>query len=147
MISDCHKIENIQNVNMHINDLASVVFKHNVNNLSLSLSLHGLENNKDLFYFCIDLFCKGLVILYGTGNSVEIGNITEEQFEYLRKKMRNAGIDVKLQVQESTDQHVSSLNLLAIASQSDNLNVADYCFELRTMNLIYKVTFDFIHNV
>lgn len=156
MISDCKNIENIQNVDMHINDLASVVFKYNINDFSLMLSLHGLENKKDLFYFCVDLFCKGLVMLYGSGNSVEIATVTQEQFDHLRKKMRNAGIDVRLEVRpdennnqnnQNNDQSVSSLNFAAIESLPDNLDVNEYSFELRTMNLVYKVTFDLIHNV
>lgn len=149
MISDCHNIENIQNVDMHINDLASVVFKYNVNDLSLMLSLHGLENHKDLFYFCVDLFCKGLVMMYGNGNSVEIATITQEQFEFLRKKMRNAGIDVKLEVHPDTsnDSNIASLNFAAIESLPDDLDVSDYSFELRTSNLVYNVNFHMIHNV
>ena len=85
---------------MHINDLADFIFIKNVNDSIIQLSLNGVEDMKDLFYFCLDLFCKGLVILFGQDNKVEVEIITLEQFMLLRKKMANAGININLNIYE-----------------------------------------------
>ena len=43
-------------VDMHINNLAEFMFLRNVNDAKLVMSLGGIEDAKDLFYFCLDLF-------------------------------------------------------------------------------------------
>lgn len=134
---------------MHINDLADFIFNKNVNDSIIQLSLNGVEDMKDLFYFCLDLFCKGLVILFGQDNKVEVENITLEQFMLLRKKMANAGININLNIYEDIEGEESeekkvALNLEKIEELPNNLNIEDYDFILRSCNMVYKINFGFI---
>jgi len=115
------------------------------------LTLNGIENNKDFFYFCIDLFCKGLVILFGKDNRVEITDITMEQFMLLQKKMMNAGIKVHLDMyedippNEDTKTESAHINLHHIESLPNDLTLDEYAFVLRTHQYVYKVNFSLHH--
>lgn len=139
-------------VDMHINDLAEFMFLRNVNDAKLALSLGGIEDHKDLFYFCLDLFCKGIVLMYGQGsNKVNIDDITQDQFMLLHKKMLCAGIKVTLDVYEDlpceAKQEGPSLNIGDIEQEPSFLPLNDYRFILRAINMVYQVTFDIIHMV
>jgi hypothetical protein len=83
-------------VDMEIDDFADFLFIKNINNAIVDLSLGNVQNTKDLFCFCIDLLCKGLIILFGDGIRVDLDTITEEKFNVIKQKMFNAGILVKL---------------------------------------------------
>jgi len=99
----CKEEVNFTNVDMHVNDLADFVFTKNINNAEIALDLHGVEDIKDLFFFYLDLFCKGLVLLFGDGRHVNVEDITLEQFEVIQKKMKCLGINVMLDLQPVTE--------------------------------------------
>jgi hypothetical protein len=153
--------QNFLEVDMHINDLATFMFLKNVNNAIVELSLGGVENNKDFFYFCLDLFCKGLVILFGENGKVNVESLTQEQFAIIKQKMSLAGIDVKLDVfieQQTTislldeappdvDPIKTSINFNEIDMDDDNKPLSDYVFRLKMDNLLYNIHFETIHRV
>ncbi len=133
---------------MNINDFAEFMFKKNVNNAEIYLELGGIEDNKDLFYFCLDLFCKGLIYMFGENGKVNIELITHEQFYQVKQKMLLAGIIVNLTYQDITnnlDQN-TVINLDEIEKDENNLNLKDYEFTITTDKLIYKINFDLTHN-
>jgi hypothetical protein len=158
-------------VDMHVNDLADFMFTKNVNNALIDLSLGGIENNKDLFFFCLDLFCKGLVILHGTDNKVDLDSITMEQFGDIKNKMELAGIQVNLELQslpenenttisliddaDGTDETgepsdipaiTNSVNLTEIDQEYDHKQLNEYVFRLKMDKFIFFITFNLIHN-
>lgn len=163
------------NVELHIDDLAEFVFVKNVNDAIISLTLDGLENNKDLFYFCLDLFCKGLVRLFGNNNTVSVEDITHDQFTGIQKKLKNAGILVELSIREihtseadapshdtsydtshdishdtdANDQtsptRIPVTNIPNIHELPDDLPLKEYCFILQNTTHSYKVTFELCH--
>jgi hypothetical protein len=138
----------ILNIDMNINDFAEFMFKKNVNNAEIYLELGGIEDNKDLFYFCLDLFCKGLIYMFGENGKVNIELITHEQFYQVKQKMLLAGIIVNLTYQDITnnlDQN-TVINLDEIEKDENNLNLKDYEFTITTDKLIYKINFDLTHN-
>lgn len=150
---------NTLNVEMHINDLADFMFVKNVNDAIIGLQMDGIEDNKDLFYFCLDLFCKGLVLMYGNGNSVNVDEISMEQFTSIQKKMKNAGILVHLSVFEDIDDNdnssdsdngdhdKASVNIDHIESLPNTLPINEYMFVLRNGTHVYRVTFDLVHTL
>ena len=133
-------------VDMHVNDLATFMFTKNVNNATLELSLGGIENNKDLFFFCLDLLCKGLVLLYGKYGRVDVERLSFECFNCIKKKMALAGINVKLNV-ESVDapEDINAINLDEIHSQSDSDELSDYIFKMKMDKIIYNIAFELVH--
>jgi hypothetical protein len=140
----------LQKMNIEVDDLAKLMFLDNTQDARLELSLGGIEHNKDLFYFCLDLFCKGLVFLFGSNNRVELDKLNEEQFGIVRKKMGNAGIDVQLRLYEDIpddgDRSVN-INISHLESLPDNLDIGEYSFVIRTPLLVYNINFVLFHNM
>lgn len=154
-------------MDVHVDNLAEFLFVKNVHNLCVDMSFEGeeMKTSKDLFYFFLDLFCKGLVLTFGDGtNTVDVPSLTEEQFAIINKKMQNAGIEVKLVVHQTSNdeaqepdditssQHTSSpasVNFPEIMNMPDNLPLNEYSFRiiLPTVGVMYVITFDLIHNV
>jgi hypothetical protein len=129
---------------MHINDLANFVFLENVNQAEIYLELHGVEDQKDLFYFCLDLFCKGLVLVYGNGgNRVNVEDITLEQFANIQKKMRLVGIEAKLQaLPVSEDNPLPSRTYLTVHEHArPSPTLADFQFIANTPEYSYELSF------
>lgn len=132
---------------MHIDNLAEFIFLRNKNNAEVYLQLNGIEDIKDLFFFCLDLFCKGLVLLYGEGNRVDLETMSMEKFIDIKHKMSLAGIDVQLttHIPESDDITASTtINLQELDSQQGNLRLSDYCFTINSPSLIYNLKFDLL---
>jgi len=134
-------------MDVSINDLISFLFLANKDDAKVEMSLDGIEHNKDMFMFCLDIFCKGLVVLYSDGtNHVELTKLTLENFDFVRCKMRNAGIDVFLEIDQDTKQTPASLNFDHILALPNDLDVDKYHFEIRTPDGTYKIHFKLFHN-
>lgn len=137
---------NMQYVDVHINQLAYFIFMQNTNDAIVELSLENVETNKDLFFFCLDLFCKGLVLKYGTGSShVEIGSLQMEDFEYIQRKLQNAGIIVHLDLTHMQEKQQPSINMDEVTNLASNLDIREYCFKVQAEEVLYKVSFELIH--
>lgn len=155
---------------LEIDELAQFLFQTNTCNAIIELRLGGIEDNKDLFYFCLDLFCKGLVLLFGNDNRIIVNNISLEQFQKVKTKMANAGINVCLTVEnnnsllehhETDNTNVPNTNmpsdLLAsalypklnmdhIETLPNNLNLTDYKFEINlSETTTYIISFELFH--
>lgn len=141
----------VLDVEMEIDEFAEFMFKRNINNIPLELSIGGLENNKDIFYFCLDLFCKGLVILFSKdGKSVEVEQLCMDDFELVKKKMSCAGIQVSLNVLPTPHETINNeqiTNLHEIHMDMDDRPLEDYKFVLNTSPYQYSITFSLFHNV
>lgn len=156
-------------IEVGINELAYFIFKNNIDNARIELDLDGIHNMKDMFFFCYDLFCKGLVILFGTENTVNINKISKEQFNIVSERLEYAGIKTKLIISDIdktnndinenyNDNLVKDLNetilypYVNIKDIEDNLNVNlelhEYIFEIYlTSNLHYRISFELFHKV
>lgn len=143
----------ILDVEMRVEDLAEFVFVKNTNDAKIEMSLGGIEDNKDLFYFCVDLFCKGLVLMFGKGGKVDVDAVSIEQFKSLQSKMANAGIAATLEVYEEVGDGQAEcvekppVNLSHIESMPGNMGLKEYNFMIRSPPMIYSVSFDLIRNV
>lgn len=141
----------VTHVEGHINDLAQFLFLVN-KDTSIYLSLHGLEDNKDMFYFCVDLFSKGLVLLFGDENKVEINSITHDQFSIVKQKLARAGIQVFLAtyedipIDDDEPRAMHQVNIPQLESLPNDLPLKEYVFTLRSCNQVYQIHFDLLHN-
>lgn len=144
-------------VDMQIDDLAKFLFTENVNNVPIQLSIGELSDNKDLFFFCLDLFCKGLVLLYSEGSrSVSIDKITEEQFQHIQSKMSCAGIkvdlhvfplDIEVAIHDDNNNKVSVLNVQELNEAPTNKPFHEYEFKLINQDMMYVVNFELVHKI
>lgn len=173
IFSSLFKIMSYPHIETDIDSLVEYIFVKNKNDAIIELTLGGIEDNKDLFYFCLDLFCKGLVILFGDDRkSVIVNTINMDQFAIIKKKMHNAGIDVTLDIvtecndimneDYSNDKDyppdipVASIYPkinVSIANNTQDLNnndllLKDYKFDIHlTEMLLYRISFNLFHRV
>lgn len=144
-----------RDVELEIDELANFMFKRNENNVVLELSLGGIENNKDLFYFILDLFCKGLVLMFGNEtNSVDVDTITYENFLSIKEKMLCAGIQVNMQYYPNdislNEENISKravINTDEINQAEDNKPLNEYVFKLYSLKNQYIISFSLVHRV
>lgn len=147
-----------RDVEMEVDDLAEFMFKRNTNNVVLDLSLGGIENNKELFFFILDLFCKGLVLLFGQDTkSVDVDTITYENFNEIREKMMCAGININMAhypcdivLEDGTSVEMSKrtlLNLDEINEAPDDKPLEEYQFKLLTLKNQYIISFNLVHRI
>lgn len=150
-------------IEIEVDQLAHFMFIENKTDAIVELSLGGIEDNKDFFYFCHDLFCKGLVLLYGNDNRLIINDVTMEQFLNVKAKMANAGIHVKLDIINNdvredahldddtpSDLPISTLypyvNIQDIELLPCDLELHDYKFEIRlSPSVFYSISFSLFH--
>jgi len=144
-----------RDVELEIDELANFMFKRNDNNVVLELSLGGIENNKDLFYFILDLFCKGLVMMFGNEtNSVDVDTITFDNFLSIKEKMLCAGIQINMEHYPNdiplNDENISKraiINTDEINEAEDNKPLNEYIFKLYSLKNQYIISFSLIHRV
>jgi hypothetical protein len=144
-----------RDVELEIDELANFMFKRNDNNVVLELSLGGIENNKDLFYFILDLFCKGLVMMFGNEtNSVDVDTITFDNFLSIKEKMLCVGIQVNMEHYPNdiplNDENISKraiINTDEINEAEDNKPLNEYIFKLYSLKNQYIISFSLIHRV
>lgn len=138
-------------IEITIDDVAEFIFIKNVNNVPIEITMGGIENNKDMFYFCLDLFCKGLIMLFSKdGKSVSVEELTLEDFRVVQTKMSCAGIRLALDVQTESNeasQNKTLTNLSDTERESDTKPLEEYKFILNTIPFCYTVSFSLFHNV
>ena len=141
-------------VDMGINDLADFIFNKNEDNKTIELSINGIENTRDLFCFCLDIMCKGLVLLFGTDNKIAIDDLSLEDFEIVKTKMKCVGIKCQLEtfpVEQQPDTLLdlwtqNLLNVQQVRTSAGDLALSDYHFDIQTMHFIYKIRFELIRS-
>lgn len=148
----------LSSMEVHVDNLAEFLFLKNVNDLYIDMSFQGeeIKTTKDLFYFFLDLFCKGLVLTFGDGtNMVDISCLGAEQFAVINKKMQNAGIEVKLHVEQrahtvvddSNNTEGVAVNFPELNNLPDNKPLSEYSFKIvLPYGVTYVVSFDLIYN-
>lgn len=137
-------------VEMSVDYLADFIFKKNINNAAVELSLDGLSNAKDFFFFCLDLFCKGLVCMFGNGNNmVQLQDLKMEDFIKIRDKLVLAGIDARLEV-HPPDIDIQplelQLNMKELREAPDDMPLKDYKFIIKCNEFTYIIKFNVVHN-
>ncbi len=138
-------------VEIGVDDLPELIFVRNVNNALLSLSLPQLENSKDFFFFCFDLFCKGLIYLFGHGqNSVCLQELKVDDFVKINQKLRLAGIDVILETAPpdvDVQKNELFVNLKELKEAEDNMPLENYKFIMKCVDFTYTIYFKLFHNM
>lgn len=145
----------IPHVELDVNNFSEFLFQKNHNDAQVYIELDGIEDTKDMFFFCLDLFCKGLVQLYGKESRVNLDDLTIENFNVIKKKLMNAGILVNLNIyvpreEENTPENTTqppSINIDHIQSLPNNLKLSEYIFNINTPTIVYSVNFELVHNV
>lgn len=135
--------------NIDIDLLAPIIFLKNPNNLPILLDITSdpLKNPKDIFYFCTDLFFKGLFYLHHTAdNKVVINTLSIEQIYEVISKLRNAKILTTIKIIESevdqTKAHtIINDSLKRVKSMPDHESLDAYDLRIPLNGVLYAISF------
>lgn len=144
-----------------VQDLANFIFVANKNNSNIVIELSSITNNKDLFFFLFDLLCKGIVLVYGKdqANKVCLNHLTIDQFEYIKKKFKNAHIqlhiimyDVKTALLlDLIDENYAEKNIIresvsSLQLMDSNKELSEYIFYLIIDENLFCINFEIIQS-
>jgi len=129
---------------VEVDEVIDFMFLKNHDNKNIEMSVNGIEDTHDLFGFCLDIFCKGIVLLFASDGRVELENISIEQFNIIKQKMALAGIDVKLDIEPLTDKNNPLLTekIITVYSPSENASLKNYSLHVFLENFLLVVSFE-----
>ena len=130
-------------MDIHVDDLATYVFLKNPIGRTFSLSLDGLETTKDLFFFMLDLFCKGLVLLYGKDSkTVDLTTIDNDKFLAVSSALFCAGIITHLEmVPDFEEGDQAKVNMPQLMEMDDNDELNKFVFKVKFNNVQHELSF------
>ena len=142
-----------QHYNIKINQLAQYIFLKNKLDKPIILNIEkGIDTTNDLYHLCLDLFCKGLVIVFGTNNKIELNKLTLEELQQIIKKLRNANIVTHIDIQSVDEMYeqkkISTKDPRRIIEESlqnskenNSQDLESYKFNLILDNSLYIIHF------
>lgn len=158
-----------QRKNVNYNELIEYIYEKNKSK-RIVIQAESINTAKELFYFCLDLFCKGLLYLYGDEqNRVRIDTMTLPQIQEVIDKLGYTGIMTIIHIVQSVDfmknndhhgygDHLSltQQNAVSFSSPSqfvqsslnniekkpDNQDLSSYKFHLVNKDFIYIIHFE-----
>ena len=141
----------MNNFNIDIDALAPMIFLKNPNNLPIKLNmLDPLKNTKDIFYFCTDLFFKGIFFMNADKNmKVVINNLTLDDIFSTIKKLKNAKIQTKITINGTNDdkskyKYIIKNSIQCVKNMSDNESLQDYYLLIPMNESLYKISFQLL---
>lgn len=139
----------MQQMEATMSGLVEYVFRNEKNTkiyLNLPFGEEGIRNDHDLFLFFVDLLCKGLVLLYGNGGQrVLIDNLSFENIDYVKSKLKNAGVILNIQTKEVIGDK-SIVVKPAIVSEGNTNTLKDYVLRIVTNGLEYNISFELLRH-
>lgn len=140
-----------------VDELATFIFKKNTENKELYLNIRSLKTTKELFFFLFDIFCKGIILLFGENNKMKLNSLEPYQFELIKENMKCAHILLTMTTyDESTaklldliPKNVKEKNVIQdsindITRMEDNEPLTDYVFKLFMNETLFCINFDII---
>jgi hypothetical protein len=145
----------IPRMNINIQDLAHYIFQTNIKEQNeIFLDIKTLKTNKELFFFCFELFCKGLIILYGNSqNKLLLNQVTMEQFDVIKERLRYAHIKLHIHVYEQSTAEIMDListsderdviceTIDKLVSSEEDKQIEDYTFNIMINGVVYVIYF------
>ena len=130
-----------------LNGLAEYIFLKNISDAKIQIDLDGLLGVQDLFCFCFDLLCKGLVLLYSmNGIDIEIENLDINKFNIAKERLSFTGIQVFIETENYKEKENKNKypigKMIASKSIAQTENLSDYFATLYTTNVIIIIRFD-----
>jgi hypothetical protein len=140
-----------------VDELATFIFKKNTENKELYLNIRSLKTTKELFFFLFDIFCKGIILLFGENNKMKLNSLEPYQFELIKENMKYAHILLTMTTyDESTaklldliPENVKEKNVIQdsindITKMEENEPLTEYVFKLFMNETLFCINFDII---
>ena len=154
--------QNIDSMEMNVNKLANFIFIENIKNIKITISSNEFENSKDTFFFMLDLYFKGMVLLYGKRNEIDnsmtviLNELNYEQIESIKDKLKLAHIKLNFMyyhyttIEEGNElvlERYQKGNIQEINKLPDNLNITNYIFKICLDENIYNISFELLIDI
>lgn len=128
------------NIENEIDDMIPIIFNNKTEN-PINMSLIGIEDIYDLFCFCIDLFIKGLIFLYGDhDNKINLDEITQDMLDFTIDQLSKAGIKVTIDVDQNNSNVQARITIPEKNASITRLD--DYRLEIHKSTRLYKISFN-----
>jgi len=129
--------------------LARVIFLDPpVSGATMQLTLPDRATVKDLFFFLLDLFMRGALIMFcNGGDSVAVHEITAAQFDLLAARLRVAGIDCRRSDAENPCPGRASTNLADLRRAASWNPLESYRAQARMGGRVHTLWFAVTHVV
>lgn len=141
----------MNNFNIDIDALAPMIFLKNHNNLPIKLNmLDPLKNTKDIFYFCTDLFLKGIFYINtNKDNKVIVNDLSLDDIFYTVKKLKNAKIQANVTIDGSESDRSKYKTIIKnsierVKNMVDNDYLKEYYLLIPINDCIYKISYELI---
>lgn len=103
----------------------------NPNSITIQLQNQENKSEKQLFNILLEIFTKGMVILYGDSKKqVDLSTLTEDNFITIKQYFNSFGYNVFYTINDK-------INIVT------NTGLRSYYIELNKNNLRYKICFDY----
>ncbi len=153
-------MSDVQCLNINVNDLANYIFKINTDK-ELFININSLKTKKELFFLLFDIFCKGIILMYGENNKMKLNNLELYQFDEIKTKLKYAHISLNLITYDkdtaqildlipSNDQEIKERNIIqnsidTIVKMPDDEDLMNYIFHLYMNDTLFCINFDILH--
>lgn len=147
-------------INIDVSELANYIFVKNTKNCPILININSLKTQKELFFLLFDLFCKGLILMYGENNKMTLNTLQMEQFDEMKKKLKCANIQLNLvlydkdtaelldlipsNMTENYEKTIITQSLAKIRGEKENLDLKEYIFNLYMNDMMYCINFDIL---
>lgn len=137
--------------NIDIDALAPMIFLKNPNDLPIKMNiLDPLKNTKDIFYFCTDLFFKGIFFMNANKNmKVVINALSIDDIFSTVKKLKNAKIQTNITIDgtetdRSKYKHIIKSSIEYVKNMHDNESLQEYYMLIPMNDSLYKISFQLL---
>lgn len=141
----------MNNFNIDIDALAPMIFLKNPNDLPIKVNmLDPLKNTKDTFYFCTDLFFKGIFFMNADKKmKVVVNDLSLDDIFSTVKKLKNAKIQTSITIDgTATDKNkfksIIRNSIDEVKKMGDFEPLQNYYLLIPMNNSIYKISFQLL---
>ena len=124
-------------------------------NMGCMLMMSHMTKQKEIFFFCFELLCKCLVILYGENNRLNLSVLRSQDLDFVKTKLKQLCVKVNtieydIQTAKLLDMNIhcnlmqNSLNV--IMGQLDNEPLKNYILQVQVESTIVEISFEIIAN-
>ena len=147
--------------NIDVSELANYIFVHNIHDNDILININCLKTQKELFFLLFDLFCKGIILMYGENNRMTLNTLNMEQFDEVKRKLKCARIHLNLilydkemaelldlipkDMDDNYERNIITYSLAKIRAADDNIDLKEFVFQLFMNNTLYCIHFDILH--
>ena len=139
-----------ENKDVNYNEFINYVFIENdeKKRIYMTFTDEKIKCVKDLYKFCLDLFCKGVVFVYGGDNkSVELNSLSLDQIQSIIDKLSCTGIitmirmlDIKGVLNDGCQMLKKTLSDLE--DLDDNLEISEYFVVIKLQQFMIEIRFN-----